>query len=66
MPVTEKKPAPKRYSVSVSARTYDRLHTAVDGSLAAFVDKIVLAALNDSTIRSRVVAKCYPRKEVET
>lgn len=63
---TEKKPKryAKRYSVSVSGGTYDRLRTAVDGSLAAFVDDIVLAALDNSTIRSRVIAKCY-RKDAQ-
>ena len=61
--MTEKKM--QRYSISVSSRTYDRLRTAVTGSLAAFVDDIVTTALNDPAILARVVAKCHPRKQAE-
>ena len=53
----------QRYSISVSARTYDRLRTAVTGSLAAFVDDIVVDTLDDPAILTRVVARCHPRKE---
>jgi len=56
----------QRYSISVSSRTYDRLRTAVTGSLAAFVDDIVTTALNDPAILARVVAKCHSRKEANT
>ena len=59
--MTEKKT--QRYSISVSSRTYDRLRMAVTGSLAAFVDDIVVTALDDPAILARVVAKCRPRKE---
>ena len=53
----------QRYSISVSSKTYDRLRTAVPGSLASFVDGIVTGALNDPTILARVVAKCRAQKE---
>ena len=55
----------QRYSISVSSRTYDRLRTAVTGSLslATFVNDIVVTALDDPTILSRVVARCRSRKE---
>lgn len=56
----------QRYSVSVSSRTYDRLRTAVEGSLAGFVDDIVATAIDDPAILSRVVAKCRPIKAAET
>ena len=65
--MTEKKM--QRYSISVSAGTYDHLRTVVTGSLAAFVDKIVVTALDDPSILARVVARCHPRqprKEAET
>ena len=52
----------QRYSISVSSRTYDRLRMAVAGSLAAFVDDIVVTALDDPTILARVTAKCRARK----
>ena len=53
----------QRYSISVSSRTYDRLRTAVPGSLAAFVDNIVTTAFDDPAILARVVARCRSRKE---
>ena len=59
--MTEKKT--QRYSISVSARTYDRLRTVVTGSLAAFVDDIVTTTLDDPAILARVVARCHPRKD---
>jgi hypothetical protein len=61
--MTEKKT--QRYSISVSSRTYDRLRTAVTGSVASFVDDIILKALDDPAILSRVVARCHPRKEAD-
>ena len=48
----------QRYSISVSAETYDRVREVVDGSLAAFVNGVVESALNDPTILSRVVKQC--------
>lgn len=62
--MTEKKT--QRYSISVSSRTYDRLRAVVPGSLATFVDGVVLTALDDPEIRARLVAKCPPRKEADT
>ena len=58
--MTEKKT--QRYSISVSSRTYDRLRTAVTGSLAGFVDDLVAATLDDPAILARVVARCHPRR----
>lgn len=56
----QKTPRPKmpRYSISVSGKTYDRLRGAVAGSLANFVDEIVMAALVDPTIAARLLAAC--------
>ena len=54
----------QRYSISVSARTYDRLRMAVAGRLSAFVDDMVVTALDDPTILARVMGRCRPRKEV--
>jgi hypothetical protein len=51
----------QRYSISVSGETYERLRSAVQGSMAAFVDEIVLAALNDPAILARVVPQCRPK-----
>ena len=48
----------QRYSISVSGETYDRLRNTVQGSMAAFVDDIVLRTLDDPAILSRVVASC--------
>lgn len=50
-----------RYSISVSGTTYDRLRGAVDGSMASFVDGIVLGALNDPAILSRLLARCHQK-----
>ena len=47
-----------RYSISVSARTYDRLRTVVDGSLAGFVDNLVLTTLDDPANLVHLVARC--------
>jgi hypothetical protein len=59
--MTEKKTP--RYSISVSARTYDLLRAEVDGSLAGFVDDIMTSALDDPAILARVMAKCHSRKD---
>jgi hypothetical protein len=55
----------QRYSISVSARTYDRLRTKVNGSLAGFVDGVMETALDDPAILARLVAKCRSRKDAE-
>lgn len=48
----------RRYSISVSAKIYDRARSAVAGSLAGFVDDIVVSALDDPTILARLMARC--------
>lgn len=57
-----KKQKPKRYSISVTARTYDRLRASMvpteHASLQKFVDSIIASALNDPMILERVAAKC--------
>lgn len=51
-----------RYSISVSAKTYDRIRAAVPpGEVAGFVDEIVVGALEDPAILSRVVGLCRPK-----
>jgi hypothetical protein len=62
--MSEKKKKTPRYSISVSARTYGRLRHAVDGSLAGFVDDLMVSALEDPTILARVVARCPTRPDV--
>lgn len=52
----------QRYAISVSARTYDRMRGMVRGSLAGFVDEIVMSALDDPAILARVLSRCH-RKE---
>jgi len=62
----EAKKKSQRYTISVSARTYDRMREmVVRGSLAGFVDEIVTTALDDPAILSRLLAKC-PRKETRS
>jgi hypothetical protein len=49
-----------RFSISVSGKTADRLRSAVPkGDRAMFVDGILLSALDDETIRDRIVKKCH-------
>lgn len=47
-----------RPSISVTGATYDRLRKAHPGSLAALVDDLVTAALDDPETAARVVASC--------
>jgi hypothetical protein len=54
-----------RYSISVSADTYDRVQAVVNGSLSRFVDTIVETALSDPAISSRLVSRCRPRPTKE-
>lgn len=61
--MTEKKM--QRYSISVSARTYDRVRAVVPGSLAGFVDDLMVRTLDDSLILARTVAKCQQRKDAD-
>ena len=55
----------QRYSISVSARTYDRVRAVVPGSLAGFVDDLMTSTLDDPMILARMVAKCHQRKEAD-
>jgi hypothetical protein len=48
----------KRYAISVSARTYDRMRSTVHSSLARFVNEIMTSALDDPAILARLAAKC--------
>jgi hypothetical protein len=49
----------KRYSISVTGRTYDRLRlTVASASLQKFVDGLITSALDDPAILARVVGKC--------
>ena len=48
-----------RPSISVAGTIYDRLRAAhPSGGLAAFVDKVVVIALDDPAVAARVVAMC--------
>lgn len=59
------KPRAKRFSISVSGPVYDRLSASMGASASVqkFVDGIVVSALDDATIRDRVLKKCRPRRE---
>ena len=54
-----------RYSISVSGETYERLRTAVQGSMAAFVDDIVLGALDDPSMLARLLPRCRQKPPKE-
>ena len=57
----------QRYSISVSAETYDQVREVVnDGSLARFVDSIVESALNDPKVLSRLMGRCRQRPVKES
>jgi hypothetical protein len=55
----------QRYSISVSAKTYDRVRAAVPGSLAGFVDDLMTRTLDDPMALAQLVAKCQQRKDAE-
>ncbi len=55
---------PKRYSISVSARTYDRVRVVVPGSLAGFVDDLMTSTLDDPNKLALLLAKCQRQKAV--
>lgn len=55
----------QRYSISVSARTYDRVRAVVPGSLAGFVDDLMTRTLDDPMALARLVAKCHRRKAAD-
>jgi hypothetical protein len=51
--------AAKRYAISVTGSTYDRLRSVVGAaSLQKFVDRIVAGTLDDPKILARVLDKC--------
>ena len=56
----------RRYSISVSSKTYDRLRSTVSSNLARFVDTIVLSAIDDPTTSKRLVAQCRASQTPET
>ncbi len=56
----------KKPSISLSGKTYQRLQAHVsETSLSKFVDGIMRSALDDPTIRDRVLAKCRAAKETK-
>ncbi len=55
---------PQRYSISVSARTYDRVRAVVPGSLAGFVDDLMTSTLDDPNKLALLLAKCQRQKAV--
>jgi hypothetical protein len=64
-----KKPQPlpylkgARYSISVSGKTYDRLSDKVPyGTVAKFVDGILMTALDDPTIMARLLEQLRQQK----
>jgi len=58
---TSQKLRPKRYSISVIGPIYDRLRELSEEStsLQKFVDGLIVSALDDPTIRDRVLGKCF-------
>lgn len=48
----------QRYSISVSAKTYERVRSSVEGSVAGFVDDLVSDTLDDPVILSLLVDRC--------
>ena len=54
----------KRYSISLSGKTYDRLRgTVTSPSLQKFVDAIMASALDDPTAMKHLVEKCQQSAE---
>jgi hypothetical protein len=53
---------PKRYSISVTGATYERLRELPESeaSMQRFVDALITSAIDDPLIRARVLAKCHP------
>jgi hypothetical protein len=53
----------KRPSISVTGKIYDQLRARVaKASLAKFVEDAVRSALDDPTIRDRVLERCCERR----
>ena len=56
----------KRPSISMSGKRYDQLRAFVfETSLSKFVDSVVRSALDDPTIRDRVLEKCRLANETK-
>lgn len=57
-----KKAPPKRYSISVTGATYDRIRDLPEASVSMqrFVDDLIMSAIDDPLVRTRVLAKCHP------
>lgn len=53
---------PKRYSISVTGATYDRIRDLPEASasMQRFVDDLITTAIDDPLVRVRVLAKCHP------
>lgn len=55
----EEKKKPRRYSISVTGRFYDRLRTQVTSeSVASFVDDVIADTLEDPMLSAQVVDAC--------
>lgn len=53
----------RRYSISVSSHIYDRLRAATPNSVARLVDILVLSALDDPKITTRLIDRCRSHEE---
>ncbi len=57
-----KKSRRSRPAISVSGKTYERLRAAYPfGSLAAYVDSLIVSALDDPKTLANMVARCRPK-----
>lgn len=57
------KTPPKRPSISVTGRTYERLRSAVvSTSVPKFVDGLLTSALADPVIMERLLKKCRSKE----
>lgn len=66
MTTAKPKPKPKRYSISISGPTYDRLRSSVTStSTQKFVDGILASALDDPAILARLIERCRPVEEAQ-
>jgi hypothetical protein len=55
----EEKRKPRRYSISVTGRFYERLRTQVTSeSVASFVDDVIATTLEDPALSAQVVDAC--------
>lgn len=55
----EPKKKPRRYSISVTGRFYEKLRAHVtDESVASFVDDVIASTLEDPTLSAQVLDAC--------